>query len=379
MAKSELFPSLEDISFAEKNPDNITREILERYTALTGRSLAPADPIRLFLDSIILAIIQQRNIIDIAAKNNLLAYATGSYLDHIGALLGVTRLTASHATCTVKFTLSTAKDYPVIIPVGTRISAGSNIYFAVNETHTIPAGDKSITVSASCTTAGEAGNGYIAGQVNRLVDVFPYEMSVENVNETSGGADVESDEAFRERIQIAPESFSTAGPVKAYEYFARSAHQDIISVSVIGPPETLPGHVEIYPLMTGGELPSDEVIEAVQNICAADDVRPDTDYVQVLKPEVVNYDLSITYWIDSEKSVNAWNIQSYVYEAVQSWVKWQKSELGRDINPSELNRRVIDAGAKRCEIVSPGFRVLKKSQVAVCGELSVIFGGLEEG
>ncbi len=379
MAKSELFPALDDISFADKNPDNITREILERYNNLTGRSLKPADPVRLFFDAVILAIIQQRNIIDIAAKSNLLAYASGSYLDHLGALLGVTRLEASHATCSVKFTLSAVKNYPVMIPAGTRISAGDNIYFAVNETHTINAGQKSITVSASCTTAGEAGNGYIAGQVNKLVDVFPYEMSVENLNETNGGSDIESDDAFRERIQIAPESFSSAGPTKAYEYFARSAHQDIISVSVVGPPDTEPGHVEIYPLMTGGELPSDEVIEAVEKICAADDVRPDTDYVHVKKPEQVPYDIILTYWIDAEKSVNAWNIQSYVYDAVQDWVKWQKSELGRDINPSELNRRVLDAGAKRCEITEPGFEALKKSQVAECISMSVLFGGLEEG
>ena len=378
MAKSELFPALDDISFADKNPDNITREILERYTALTGRSLSPADPVRLFLDAIILAIIQQRNIIDIAAKSNLLAYASGSYLDHIGAWLGVTRLEASHSSCTVKFTLSAVKDYPVLIPAGTRISPGNNIYFAVSETHTIAAGQKSITVSASCTTAGEAGNGYIAGQINKLVDVFPYEMSVENLNETSGGSDIESDEAFRDRIQIAPESFSTAGPVKAYEYFARSAHQDIIAVSVVGPPETQPGHVEIYPLMTGGELPSDEVIEAVEAICSADDIRPDTDYVHVLKPQKVAYNVDVTYWIDSAKSVNAWNIQSYVYDAVQDWVKWQKSDLGRDINPSELNRRVLDAGAKRCVITSPSFRALKKSQVASCGDIDLTFGGLEE-
>lgn len=314
-----------------------------------------------------------------AAKNNLLAYASCSYLDHLGALLGVTRLEASHATCSVKFTLSAVKDYPVIIPAGTRISAGDNIYFAVIESHTIPAGTKSITVTASCTTAGEAGNGYIAGQVNKLVDVFPYEMRVENLNETNGGSDIESDEAFRERIQIAPESFSAAGPTKAYEYFARSAHQDIIAVSVVGPPETQPGHVEIYPLMTGGELPSNEVIQAVEKICAADDVRPDTDYVHVKKPAQIAYNVKLTYWIDSANSVNAWNIQSYVYDAVQSWVKWQKSELGRDINPSELNRRVLEAGAKHCEIESPNFVALKKSQVAHCNNMQVIFGGLKEG
>ena len=80
-------------------------------------------------------------------------------------------------------------------------------------------------------------------------------------------------------MQIAPESFSVAGPRGAYEYYARSAHQDIIDVAVVGPPELAPGYVKIYPLMKGGELPSSEVLASVLEICNADDVRPLTDCV----------------------------------------------------------------------------------------------------
>ena len=90
---------------------------------------------------------------------NLLAYATGSYLDHIGAMLGVSRLTPTAATCMVKFTLSAAQTFAVLIPAGTRVSAGGEVMFAVGETAQIDAGDTSIEVVCTCTSTGASGNG----------------------------------------------------------------------------------------------------------------------------------------------------------------------------------------------------------------------------
>ena len=377
IAISPLFPSLSDITFAEKDPDTLTQEIIALYESASGRSLARADPVRLFLDAIILAIVQQRTIIDHAAKMNLLTYAEGQYLDHIGALLGVYRLDAAHAVCTVRFTLGHYYSYNVVIPEGTRLAV-SNLTFATTSQLVIPAGTLYGDCEAQCTTAGTIGNGFVAGQVNKLVDVLAFDIKAANLTETNGGTDIESDEAFRERIQIAPESFSVAGPKKAYEYFARSANPDIIGVAVAGPPDTQPGHVNIYPLMTGGALPSDEVLSEVLEACNAQDIRPDTDYVHVLKPVQVNYDLDVTFWVDESQSSGAGLIRDNCIAAIDGWVTWQRSALGRDVNPSELVHRVVAAGAKRCEVSSPSFTVLKDWEVAVCGNKQVVYGGLEQ-
>lgn len=282
MKKSDIFPALPDIDFAVKDPDTVINGIISAYEDASGRTLSPADPVRVFLLTVANIIIHQRSIIDIAAKNNLIAYAEGAYLDHIGALLGVARLEG------------------------------------------------------------------------------------------------EDDESLRWRIHIAPEGFSVAGPAKAYEFHAKKAHPDILDVKILTPPDTEPGHVEIYPLMKGGELPSTDVIDAVFMACSDDTVRPDTDYVEVLCPEAVNFNVNMTYWIDAGLSALSANIQKAVNDAVDAWVLWQKSELGRDINPSELVRRVINAGAKRCEVSSPAFSMIRNSQVATAGIISVTFGGLEE-
>ena len=380
--KSDLFPALEDITFAEKSGEEIESAIISTYESLTDRTLAKGDPIRLFLETIVLIIVQQRSYIDYAAKQNLLAYAQGDYLDHIGALFGVTRLAASNALTTLRFILSEPQTSAIVIPEGTRASpGGGTILFATTETVEIPAGNTEITVTAECTHSGTQGNGYVAGQIKMLVDPFPFEMGIENITESHGGSDIESDENFRERIQIAPESFSVAGSAGAYKYFARTAHQDIIDV---GMPDMYeedfePGHVDLYILMKDGTLPSDEVLGKVLEICNADDVRPLTDYVTASAPEIVNFDLNVKYFIDRANATQSTQIQAAVENAIQTWVTWQRSKLGRDLNPSELNHRIIAAGAKRAEIISPVFRTVKYKELAIPSSQTITFGGLEDG
>ena len=378
--KSDLFPGLEDIVFADKSADETEREIITFYETFTGRSLAKGDPVRLFLEALILIVIHQRSLIDYAAKQNLLAYAEGDYLDHIGALLEVTRLEASPAMTTLKFTLSAAQSSVITIPEGTRASpGGGNILFATTGGVEIPAGETEATVTAQCTVSGTQGNGFVAGQIRRLVAPFPYEMSVTNITASYGGADTENDENYRERIQIAPESFSVAGPRGAYEYYARSAHNDIADVAIVGPPDIEPGYVEIYPLMRGGDLPSDEILAAVLAKCNADDVRPLTDCVSVHVPAIVDYALNVTYYIDRSKATQSEQLQAAIEASAREWVTWQRSKLGRDLNPSELNHRMMAAGAKRTEITSPAFTVLKASELAVPSIITITFGGLEDG
>ena len=378
--KSDLFPGLEDIVFAEKSADEIESDIITLYETLADRTLAKGDPVRLFLESIVLIIVHQRSLIDYAAKQNLLAYAEGDYLDHLGALVDVTRLEATSAMTTLKFTLSDTQPSTVIIPEGIRVSpGGGEILFATTESVEIPAGELEATVTAQCTASGTQGNGFIAGQIRKLVDPFPYEMKVENTTASYGGTDTENDENYRERIQIAPESFSVAGPTGAYEYWARSAHQGIIDVTVVGPPETEPGNVNIYPLMLNGDLPTQEILDAVFEVCDAKDKRPDTDYVHVLSPEPIEFELNVKYWIDRKRATQALQIQAAVEVAVKDWLTWQRSKLGRDLNPSELNHRMVAAGAKRTEILSPDFRVLTASQIAVMTSKTLTLGGLEDG
>lgn len=367
--------NLPDIQFVSKDVGEIEANIITTYEGISGRKLAPGDPVRLFFEAVAAIIAQQRVLIDYAAKQNLLHYAAGSYLDHLGALVGAERLPAQSAKTTLRFTLSAPQPQAVTIPAGTRATPDGKLFFATTTATTVPAGTTEIDVAAECTTAGVSGNGWQPGQINKLVDPLPWIKSVTNITTSSGGADVESDDAFRERIRQAPERFSVAGPSEAYKYWARTAHQSIIDVSVTSP---APGEIEIRPLLEGGQIPSQEILDAVASVCNDKRVRPLTDHVTVLVPEVVNYDVVLTYWIASENTTVAANIQQAVTAAVNDYVAWQRSRLGRDINPSELIARVMAAGAKRVEVTSPVFTTITPSQVAVAGNVTVQYGGLED-
>lgn len=80
-------------------------------------------------------------------------------------------------------------------------------------------------VKASAVSTGAIANGYKAGDISTIVDPIAYVATMVNLTETEGGADRESDEDFRERIRLAPEHFSVAGPDGAYEYWTKTAQR----------------------------------------------------------------------------------------------------------------------------------------------------------
>ncbi|TDL50948.1 baseplate J/gp47 family protein [Paenibacillus dendritiformis] len=366
---------LPDIEFVSVDPTKIRNDIITVYEAIGQKKLFPGDPVRLFLLSVADIIVQQRIVINQTAKQNLLRYAQGDYLDHLGAMVETERLQAEPAKTTVRFHLSAPRPEAVLIPVGIRVSPGGELFFATTTVGEIKPGALYVDVSCHCLTPGRVGNDFIPGQISTLVDPLPWVDRVENLTESSGGTDREGDDRYRERIYTSPERFSVAGPTGAYEYWARSAHKDIQDVLVWSP---APVEVEIRVLMQDGELPTQDILNAVFETCNSDRIRPLTDHVTVLAPDVVSYDIDMTYWIDSRNATDAANIQAHVKRAVESYVRWQKARIGRDIIPSELVRLVMNAGARRVDVRSPVHSVAKKTQVAIATAPKVTFGGLED-
>lgn len=373
--------NLADVSFIdEKTLDEVQEDLIEayqeRYEELTGKTLtlrrADAESLKLYAVSVVLY--QMYLHIDMAGKMDLLKYAYGDFLDNLGALRSVTRLEASAATCTVRFTLSAEQTSAVTIPAETRVSNG-DLYFEVDETTEIAAGDTYADVTCTCQTEGEEGNGLLAGTITTLVDPIAYVDSVTNIDETTGGSDIEDDDSFAERIYLAPSSYSVAGPKDAYVYYAQSYSTAIGDVEVTSPE---PCEVEVRVLMADGSLPSDEVLEGIAETLSADDVRPLTDQVSVLAPSEQEFDIEFTYYINNSDADTAVAIQTAVAEAVEEYIEWQTYTIGKDINPSYLTKLIMDAGAKRVEITSPEFTAVPAGYVARVGSQSVTYGGLED-
>lgn len=367
---------LKDIDYVDIDVEGIEDEALQELATRLNKDIYPASPERIHTLALVALLILDREMINDTGKQTLLAYARGDYLDHIGLLMDEKRLEASTARTSLKFTMSTPLSYVNIIPKGTRAKTSDGMMFRTLEEVHIPAGVTEIETIAESEIVGIKGNGIAPGEIKVIVDVFPYFQSVVNTTESTGGAERETDDHFRQRIHEAPEKFSTAGPDGAYIYHTRGVNPDIVDVSVHSPE---PGVVDIVPLMAGGNLPSEEIIEKVKEVVNDRKVRPLTDKVQVKKPKAVNYSLDLSYYVSVEDKLFTTDIAKRVDEEVRDWIEWQKSRLGRDINPDKLIERLIRAGAKRVNIASPEFKVLAYDEIAVHdGQKKIEFKGVED-
>ena len=376
---SESLPrwNLPAVNFLETDSATIEADILTGYEKASGRTLADGDPVRLFLLSVADIIIQLRTNINRAAQQNLLSYAQGEYLDALGTYLSVERLPASPAVTTIQFQLAEALANAFTIPKGFEVTNGI-VTFATDDDLVIAPGDLTGEVMASCTEAGIVGNGYLAGQLTTIVTPKTFLASATNTSMTTGGADIESDSEFAERIRMAPNSFSVAGPEKAYVYHASTVSSAIIDVKATSPE---PGIVNVYALTEGGEMPSDELLSQIEAHLRADTLRPLTDYVKALAPVKREFSIHVDYWIASEDKTKSVAIQEAVEEAVNQYRTWQQTKIGRDISPARLIHNVIAAGAARIDEATlrpNAFEVVGDYEVAQCVDVTVNYKGFKE-
>ena len=366
--------------------DNLTLEELqnemlsdfsEKYKEMTGKemALAPAHPFRLILYAASLQLYQAFQYLDQAGKQSFLKYAYGDNLENLGALKGIARNKGERAKTTVRFILSREQAGAVIIPKGTRVTSGNEIYFYTVEPAEIPSGALSIDVQTECAEVGTAANGLEPGAVSVLVDLIPYVQSVSNTDTSAGGQDVEKDENLAERILLAPAGYSVAGPDAAYQYWTKKYNSGIADVKVTSPTE---GIVDIRFVMEDGELPEENLITGLKEYLSDSNIRPLTDKVQTGAPDLVECNINLTYYINRRDASRTEKIKKNVESAIEIFKVWQQERIGRDINPSKLLYFIIQAEAKRADIIEPAFIKVPDNAVARIQNVNVVYGGIED-
>ena len=369
-------PNLPEISFTDLDPASVESAIITTYEGIAEKTLYDGDPVRLFLVSLAYLITMQNVAIDATGKQNLLAYATEASLDHLGALMDTPRMGKKPAITKERYTLAEPLAWAVLIPQGSRVTTGSGgLVFITDRTAEIPAGKLHVDIPVTCTVAGIRGNGLVPGQINKMVDVIPYVKSVSNVTVSELGADVEEDEPYRRRIQLAPEKFSVAGSEGAYRYHTLSVHQDIVDCAVWRP---RPGWVDVRPILKGGELPGEELLKKVREHLSGKRVRPLSDNLNVAAPELAEYRIKGSWTLRRSNAPLAESIQARVAEAVEEYRLWQRSMPGRDINPTRLVSLMESAGAKHVPLIEPEFRKLEDRFIARETSVEMEFLGVED-
>ena len=374
---------LPEISFIEGiTYEGILNEMVAdfetKYTEETGRKikLRPGDKEHIHLRVLAGQYYQMYQQLDYAAKMNLLKYSKGDFLKHLGAFKKTFIQEPRAAAVKVRFTLSEVRKDVIYIPEGTRVTAGDGVYFATDDYAEVAAGESYADVTCTCETAGDIGNNYQPGTIEIIVDPVPYVKSVVNVTKSDGGSGEESEESFRERIFLAPSSYSVAGPADAYEYWVKQYNNAAIEdVKIYEPVEAV---VDIRILLQGGALPSETFCSGCLQYLKDNPIIPLTDNNYVLPPDVVGYDLKATYYISRSDINNVKSIQDSIEAAKDTYLNWQRTKIGRDLNPDALIEFVRAAGGKRCVIESPVFTVIPETSVAQEKTVEFVYGGIED-
>jgi phage-related baseplate assembly protein len=361
--------------FEETTQDKLSRLQTRLETAL-GRALAPGDIEMLIANSFVYELQLYCISGNAAFRQNLVSFSTGSMLEYLGQLVGVTRLPASAAQCTIQFNLVNGHN-PVQLPSGLRVqSIDGTVIFITQNAVDIAIGVNSVTVDALCQTAGIVGNAYDPGKISILLDPQPFVTDAANIDSTNGGNDAETDDQLRSRIELAPSSFSVAGPTGAYQFFAKSAHVTIVDVAVI---TTNPGEVTLYPLCEGGVLPSTEIQAAVLSTCNDQKVRPQNDTVLVDVPVIVPYAINVqltlyTGAIDQDvlDAVNA-NLAAFQSE--------RQNKLGMDVKRTQISAlSTITDKVYDVNVVSPAADIIADDKTyPQCTGITVTIIGSNNG
>ena len=389
---------MSDPILAVKDPAVVLSDALAIYKAQTGVTLAPADPRRLHLQTLLYLLAQQRQLIDYSGKQSMLQFvdagmpiASAVWIKALAALWEEAPIPAGPSLCTLRFTFTASGSHT--IGAGIRATDGTNTW-AVSST-AVESGTY-VDALAACAVPGSASNGIAAGQIATLVDPITGCSSVENLNTTFNGRDVEDTESFRARLRNVPESRSTCGPRVAYQQGALAASAQVIDCAALGPDDavemsgTPPAPGEIHVLIIQGTRdangavtssipdPDGSHITLVSDALSAEDVRPLGDYVIVKAPQYLDTDALATYYIARSRMALATQIEAACEAAFAAYCLWQTSAIGRDPNPSKLIADLVNAGAKRAVVSSPSWSASHRDVVVRLHYETLSFGGVED-
>lgn len=182
---------------------------------------------------------------------------------------------------------------------------------------------------------------------------------------------LESDDAFRARVQLSLEGHSTAGSRGAYIFWALSASGEVKDVRVASP--TL-GDVVVTVLAHDGDgTPSAPLLSTVETALNDEDVRPLTDRVTVQAADILPYQVEavLTLYDGPDQSV----VVAAAEAAIDDYVV-KNHRLGHDITISGLHAALHQAGVQKVDLTQPASHIeVAEHQAAFCTAVTLTVGG----
>lgn len=180
----------------------------------------------------------------------------------------------------------------------------------------------------------------------------------------------ETDTALRQRLQLAPHSFSVAGPELAYVFHARSADPDVADATAVSP---TPGQVVVTVLSASGTgVPATAVLDAVRAVVAGP-VRPLTDEVIVQAATLVPFAIAARLWVFAGPDQGL--ILQTALDSLNAHLAASR-KLGRDVTRSSIIAALHVANVQRVELDAPAADIaISAAQIAFVTDIDVTVAG----
>lgn len=181
----------------------------------------------------------------------------------------------------------------------------------------------------------------------------------------------EEDDPFRERIQLAYEGLTTAGPRNSYILHARNASGLVADATAESP---APCNVTVTVLSSEGKgTASPELLATVKAALNDEDVRPVGDRLTVQSAQIIDYRIdAILHMAGAGPEADA-----SLAEATNRLAAWinPRKRLGVEVARSAVDAQLHIAGVSRVEL--PGWVDLAptKAQAAFCTDYTVTMAG----
>ncbi|WP_316347598.1 baseplate J/gp47 family protein [Desulfuromonas acetoxidans] len=184
----------------------------------------------------------------------------------------------------------------------------------------------------------------------------------------------ESDDSFRKRIQLWPESLTAAGSSGSYQYHTLSASALVKDVDVSNPAA---GEVLLTVLSTEGDGSADQpLLDTVAAAVTATNVRPLTDKVSVAGSTIINYVVDAVIYVYDGPDANV--VLQSAQTAIAKYVN-DHHALGHDITLSGIYAALHQPGVQRVELAAPAATIaIAPTAAGYCTSISVTLGGTDE-
>ncbi|MCC7681063.1 baseplate J/gp47 family protein [Janthinobacterium sp. FW305-128] len=173
---------------------------------------------------------------------------------------------------------------------------------------------------------------------------------------------MEDNDAYRLRIQEAPDGLSVAGPKASYEFHARSSDGRVKDASATS---QAPAHVTVTVLANNDTgIADDALLGTVARALNAEEVRPLGDRLTVQAAQVIDYQIEATLFIGVGPEVPIL-LDAARANAVR--VSQPRRPLGHSIYRSACSAAVHVEGVRKVVLTSPAADIeLNATQAARC-------------